>query len=312
MQCTDVHELATPFLHGELSPGEMRGVQMHLRGCLPCRRSVIDLRRTQDVVAPFYFVALAHGEITEDEQRAVEAHLAYCEACVDDRQRLQAASNELTKNLSQYELPRIFRLRVMQAWKPHRVGRRTRYNQRGLADLIERAEAGNTFSYERHVDRFKDYAYIGAFLEVKDFHWAGEIARRIFIDGMPVFKGELTQGDFLTWLRERAAKLSRKGGWLGEDDEVGDTGDGLSGYTGSRKLRRHRLVLGLHEQLDDAEQIPFLLYYVARMGYAEIASLLEIRRSDVMDILERTTRQAADALAEDDRSHPRRRHIWER
>ena len=60
-------------------------------------------------------------------------------------------------------------------------------NTHYLADMIERAETGNPFSYERLVDHFKDYAYIGAFLALDDFYLAERTAKSVFARGLPVF-----------------------------------------------------------------------------------------------------------------------------
>jgi DNA-directed RNA polymerase specialized sigma24 family protein len=58
--------------------------------------------------------------------------------------------------------------------------------------------------------------------------------------------------------------------------------------------------------------MPFLMYYVQRLNYAEIGSILEMERIEVMDTLDRSTRAAAAKLQSDDRAHPRRRKTWER
>ncbi len=302
MDCKDVSSSMASFLHGELPPGLMRGIQVHLGGCITCRKSLLQERQTHDVIIPLYHVAMLHGELTDQEMTLVRSHLAYCEPCREQLDRLRDAANELTKNLSQYQLSRTFRVRVMQQWKPHRMGKRSRYNQRGLADMIERAEAGNTFSYERHVDRFKDYAYIAAYQEVKDFHWASEIARDLFVRGMPVFRGELSQADFLVWLHQRVGHLAQKEGWLGQGEAIGSTGRGLSGYAGSRKLRRHRLLLEFHASLPEEQQMPFLLCYVQRLSYAEIAALLGMDRMSVLTGIAEATREAADKLTADDQT----------
>lgn len=312
MRCSEVEAVLRDFLHGELDPGTMRGVQLHLGGCAACRERAGRLRAGNDVVAPYHLVALIHGELSADEQRLVEAHLSYCMFCREEHERLRAAAHEIIKNLSQYQLSRLFRQRVMQEWRPHRIGRHAHYRQRGLADMIERAEAGNTFSYERHVDRFKDYAYLAAYLRVKDFHWAAEIAAAIFAGGMPAFRSELTQQDFLAWLREKAERVAEKGSWLGRDDSIGDTAEGLSGYEGSRKLRRHRIVLDLVSGLEEAHRLPFLLCCVQRLNYAEIGSILELGREEVTHALCLSTRQAMLALREDDKNHPRALRLWER
>lgn len=309
MLCDESTAALLPYLHSELDPGRMRSMQLHLGGCKSCRDALCEVRRTADVVVPFYLPAYIHGCVPPEQRRTLEAHLVYCEFCRADCERLRQTSNEISKNLSQYQLTRAFRVRVLQEWKPHRVGKRSRYNQRGFADLLERAEAGNTFSYERHVDHFKDYAYLAAYLAVKDFHWAQEIAYQLFVRGMPVFQGELTQADFLQWLQTRTREIAEEGGWEQGDEE---SAEGLSGYTGSRKLRRHRMILALHESLPTDARLPFLLYYTQRLEYAEIAALLECSELEILTSLADSTRAATAALQADDQRHPTRRHPWER
>lgn len=310
MRCGEVRPTFEKYLHVELEPGLMRGIQLHLGGCRDCRELLSAVGRNADAVMPLYLVAKAHGELSRQERSTSETHLAYCESCRIEYERLRAAGNELIKNLSQYQLSRFFQRWVMQEWKAHRVGRRTRYSQRGLADLIERAEAGNAFSYQRHIDRFKDYAYVAAFLAVRDFHWASEIARQIFRRGMPVFHADLTLAEFLGWLRKKAAAIGREGGWIGADEQLGSGDKGLSGYTGSYKLRRHRLILRLFEDFAERAQYVFLFYYVQRLGYSDISSLLDLSRLEVLTILDDTTRAARKALQEDAAANPRRRRGW--
>ena len=177
MLCPDVAPLLESYLHAELDPGRMRGMQLHLAGCIACREALQAARRTADAVIPFYLTALAHGELADAEAEAVAEHLVWCEPCREEADRSRTAANELWKSLSQHQLSSLFRAQALREWKPHRPGRRSRRPLRGLADTIARAEAGNIFSYERLVDRFKDYAYVVAFLMAGDFFWAAEIAR---------------------------------------------------------------------------------------------------------------------------------------
>ncbi len=312
MHCDDTQTRLVPYLQGELSPGEMKAVQLHIGGCLPCRRAAQEARGHADVVIPAYLVAYVHGQLDERTARAVQVHLAYSPFCRDEYDDIRAAANEVIKNFSQYQLSRIFRAMVMQEWKPHRVGRPVRHRHRSFAELIERAEAGNTFTYERHVDRFKDYAYIAAYLAVKDFHWAGEIAKSIFVAGMPRFESDLTKTGFIQWLSEQVEYVARDSSWLGKKDDIGDRAEGLSGYQGSYKLRRHKLILGLAERFEPAERIPFLLYNVQRLSYASIAQLLDLNELTVFSLLDKTTREAMTILEEDSRKHPRHRRLWER
>jgi DNA-directed RNA polymerase specialized sigma24 family protein len=312
MLCDEATVYFRNYLHGELTPGLMRGVQLHLEGCKKCRDSLAALRPETDAVIPFYLVASAHGETSPEENAAVERHLHYCMFCADEFKQLRAAANELTKNLSQYQLSRTFRPRVMQEWRPHRVGKRKMFQQRGLADMLERAEAGNTFSYERHVDRFKHYAYVSAFLQVRDFHWAEEIAYEIFATGMPAFDGDLTQVGFLAWIDRRVGEIAKRGDWLGKGESLADDDEGLSGYTGSHKLRRHRIIRQAHNSFEKNWQVPFLFYHVQRLSYAEIAGMLGLERLQVQVILADATRAAAVILKQDEKAHPRLRRVWER
>ncbi len=299
MHCSLAHENLRPFLLGELDPGMMRGVQMHLRGCPQCRRNLARERECADVVVPFYLVALGHGQLAPDRHSMIESHLSYCEPCRQEYRFLSATGDELVKNLSQYQLGRAFRQRVMQEWHPHRTGKHVRYSRRGLADMIERAETGNTFSYERLVEHYRDYAYLAAFMHVKDFQWAGEIAYEIFIRGMPTFPEDLTHADLLRWFHDESAKIADTNSWLGTGDSLDDRGTGLSGYHLSSKLRRHRLILRLSHSLDQCARMPFLLFYVQRLNYGSIGSLLEIPEEEVVAVLAQSTRTMADELRRD-------------
>jgi anti-sigma factor RsiW len=305
MLCPEAQPLLETYLHGELDAGRMRAVQLHLAGCNGCRKELKRLRLGADVVVPFHLAAVAHGELASEEQETVEAHLAWCDPCREEAGRIRAAANELLKNLCQYQLTPLFRTQVMREWKPHRMGRRVRHNLRGLADTIARAEGGNTFSYERLVDRFKDYAYVAAFLRVGDFFWATEIAREIFVQGLPVFADMLTQADFLAWLAGRTAEIAERGDWLSAGEAVGKRAVGLSGFEASRKLRRHRLILELHTRMDEKLRVPLLLHYVQRLRYAQIESLLELSRTEVMAVLRDATAAGMEALEADLVAHPR-------
>ena len=100
MECRETTQHLDRFLLGELPPGRMRRIQIHLGGCIQCRRALRERQRRYDVVIPFYLVPAIHGELTAEERQRVDAHLAYCEACREDHEDLRAASNELVKNLS--------------------------------------------------------------------------------------------------------------------------------------------------------------------------------------------------------------------
>ena len=300
MHCSLAQTSLQPFLLGELDPGMMRGVQMHLRGCAQCRGGLARVREYADVVVPFYLVGLSPGQLAPDQRSLVESHLTYCEPCGQEYQYLSTASDELVKNLSQYQLGRSFPRRVMQEWHPHRAGKPVRFGQRGMADMIERAEAGNTFSYERLVERYRDYAYLAAYLQVKEFQWAGEIAREIFTRGLPTFPAELTHVGLLEWFLAEAEKSAEAGGWLGAGESLDDKVTGLSGYHRSRKLRRHRLILDQCHSLEPVARMPFLLFYVQRLSYIAISSLLEISEVEVIDVIARSTRMVAEKLRADE------------
>lgn len=312
MTCAEARALLPAFFHGELSPGRMRRLQLHLGGCAACRAAGVEARRVHDVVIPVYLSAYAHGQLVDSELEAVEAHLAYCTFCRDDFEGLREASNELTRNLSPYQITRNFRLQVMQDWKPHRAGRLVRHKQRSLADLIERAEAGNSFTYERLVDRYKDYAYLAAFRRTRDFQWARAVARTLFVQGFPVFEPDLFKTQFLAWLDNRAKRLVEKGGWQDESESLEEMAEGLSGYKGSHKLRRHRLILSLDQELEEGLAVPFLLFYVQRLDYAGIAELLDRTWLDIFDALDQATRAAHATLVADAKAHPRLKPAWER
>ncbi len=282
----------TCYLHGELAPGEMRALTLHLEGCPECRAKQQALRPQADAVIPLYLLGYVHDELDDRERHAVRDHLAYCAPCREEQALLRETSHELIKNLAQYQLAKNFRNLVMRDWKPHRQGVRQQVRRRGLADLIERAEGGNYFTYERHVDRFKDYAYVQAFCAVRDAQWAAEAARELFVAGMPPFPDELTMAKFLDWLRDQSQELARL-----KAADAGGAAPGLSGYDRSEKLRRLKLILGLVDELAPEVRLPFLLFYMQGLEYGEIAALLELERFAVLLHLDQATRVAAERLA---------------
>jgi len=110
----------------------------------------------------------------------------------------------------------------------------------------------------------------------------------------------LTHAGLLEWFCAEAEKSAEAGGWLGAGDSLDDKGTGLSGYHRSRKLRRHRLILDQCHSLEPAARMPFLLFYVQRLSYVAIGSLLEISEVEVVDVIARSTRIVAEKLRADE------------
>ena len=296
MNCSQIAPLLESYLHLELDPGRMRNVQMHLMRCRSCQGEMRNLRITADVVVPFYLAALAHGELSPAERRVVEEHIAWCDACRAEAESISMAAAEMAKIFSQHRLSLNFHREVMQAWQPHRLGQRPARALRGLADAIARAEAGgNIFSYERLVERFKDYAYAAAFLQTGDFNVAEEICRQIFIDGLPLCEHNISPAEFHGWLERRAAEIARQRLAAASEEKA----EGLKEFRASRKLRRYRLLLALINRMPEGQSMLFLLYYVHRRSYQELSAMLDLPRAEVMGRLLDATRLGRDALEAD-------------
>jgi len=289
LACADLADF-DPYLHGELDFGHLRSIALHLAGCPGCRARLAGRRPVADAVPIDYLVAHIHDETDPAAKRFLQAHLPWCEPCRDELVRLGQADADLVKGLSQYRLPKRFRQNVMARWKPHRRNK-TDGATTGLAGMLNRAEAGNVFSFQQLLERFKAFAHLSAFLATGDFRVAGAVAAEAMASGFPSLPATAGTVDFLRWIDEKTEVAARA---RGEDDP---DAAGLSRFADSRKLRRHRAILGVVREMRAEWRMPFLLRYVERWRYGEIAALLGMEREAVRRVLSEAVRFAADRLA---------------
>ncbi len=300
--CTELRPDFESYLLEELPLARMSRIRAHLASCHACREAIEAERARADRVIPCLLAGAAQEQLTPAERAAVAGHLAWCGGCRRETLRLRRTDHELVKNLAQYQLPPHFTRQVLLEWQQNvRPVDMPLSPRGGLSGLLLSSAKGNLFSYQRILRRYADFTYISAYLHVDDFQSAMEITREFFRSGLAGPSFRFTEPEFRAWIVDQIPPLARESGWPGTSDSA--TAEGLSGYHASRKLRRHRLILGFATSLPEEARLEFLLHYVGRLSLESIGELLEQERADVLVRMGESLEGARHLLERDEEHH---------
>lgn len=289
------HESLAAYILGDLPYQHMNDIRDHLDGCPACRSTQASLRPTYDCVAPAYAVAWAQEEITTALRRRLDHHLSFCEPCRHEYDHIRHHVHEITRTLSQYQMPSGFRRSACEGWKQNPSLPSARPNASELARQIFRARQGNLFAFEKLITDFRHFARTRAFLLCGDFQLATRLAQHAFRQPLPRPDNHWTAADMHTWIDKQLRTLIHDGTTPPPDPEE----VGLSGYSFSEKLRRHRILISHPLTMKQEAAQAFLLSYVERVAYPDIARILMISDAEVTQHLRRTTMSVIDTLTAD-------------
>jgi RNA polymerase sigma factor (sigma-70 family) len=158
-----------------------------------------------------------------------------------------------------------------------------------IADLVTRAQQGDTRAFEAIMRRFEDMAVGYSAALIGDFHQAQDAAQEAFLDAFRLLPTLREPAAFASWfrllVRKHCDRVTRR-----RSLEVAMTGDGefalLSDPAAGEMRREARMaVRAAIASLPEGEREVVLLYYVGERSTGEIAAFLEVPVSTVKNRL---------------------------